>query len=112
LVHAGHIYSIDDRGIASCVRADDGEVLYTHRLGEGGRFYASPILAGDKLYAVSREQGVFVLAAGPEFRLLAHNRFSSDNGVFNATPAVSRGQLFLRSDRYVYCLGRPSGGSD
>ncbi len=112
LVFGEHVYSIDDRGIASCVRADDGKVLYTRRLGDGGRFYASPIVAGDKLYAVSREQGVLVLAAGPEFRLLAHNRFSDDVSVFNATPAVSRGRLFLRSDRFLYCLGTRSGGSD
>ena len=65
----------------------------------------SPVIAGDKLYAVSREQGVFVLATGPEFKQLAHNRFSADTSVFNATPAVSEGQLFLRSDRFLYCLG-------
>lgn len=107
LVFGEHVYTIDERGIASCVRWDDGRVVYTRRLGSGDRFYASPIVAGDKLYGVSREQGVFVLVAGPTFRQLAHNRFAADTSVFNATPAVSQGQLFLRSDRFLYCLGRP-----
>jgi outer membrane protein assembly factor BamB len=108
LVYGEHVYSIDERGIASCVRAEDGGLVYTRRLGGGDRFYASPIMAGDKLYGVSREQGVFVLAAGPTFKQLAHNRFESDTSVFNATPAVCQGQLFLRSDRFLYCLGRKS----
>jgi outer membrane protein assembly factor BamB len=110
LVFGGHVYSIDERGIASCVRLEDGSVLYTRRLGQGGRFYASPIVAGQKLYGVSREQGVFVLATGPDFEQLAHNRFASDANVFNATPAVCQGQVFLRSDRFLYCLGSTAAG--
>ena len=46
------------------------------------------------------------MAAKPKFELLAHNVIESDDSVFNATPAISRGQLLLRSDRHLYCIGK------
>jgi hypothetical protein len=61
-------------------------------------------LAGDKLICVSRLGGAYVLAAKPEFEQLAHNEFESDDSDFNASPAISDGQLFLRSNRYLYCV--------
>jgi outer membrane protein assembly factor BamB len=107
VLYGNHIYSVDERGIAACVEAATGKILYKERLGaEGVTLYASVVAADEKLYVVSREQGVFVLAAGPEFRQLAVNRFASDTSVFNATPTVHRGQLLLRSNRFIYCLGQ------
>jgi hypothetical protein len=49
--------------------------------------------------------GTYVLAAGPKYELLAHNKIADDKSIFNGSPAVSRGQLFLRSDKYLYCIG-------
>jgi len=46
-----------------------------------------------------------VLAAKPEFEQLAHNKFE-DRSTFNASPIISNGQLFLRSDKYLYCIGK------
>jgi outer membrane protein assembly factor BamB len=101
-----HIYTIDERGIVGCVRADTGEVVYRERLSpSGATLYASPVAADGKLFAVSREHGTFVLAAGPRFEQLAVNQFASDASVFNATPAVTQGRLLLRSDRTLYCIG-------
>jgi hypothetical protein len=46
-----------------------------------------------------------VVAAKPEYKLLAHNVFEDDSSRANASPAVSKGQLLLRTDRYLYCIG-------
>jgi hypothetical protein len=43
---------------------------------------------------------------GPKFKQLAHNTFEGDSSVFNASPAVNKGQLLLRSDRFLYCVGK------
>lgn len=67
--------------------------------------YASPVAADGRIYYVSRQGGTAVLAAKPEFELLAHNRIESNRSVFNASPAVSKGRLYLRSDRRLYCIG-------
>lgn len=47
-----------------------------------------------------------VWEAGPEFKLVAQNRFESDESRFNGTPAVSDGKLWLRSDRFLYCVAQ------
>ena len=70
----------------------------------GKPFYASVVLAGERLYAVGRSGDVYVLAANPELTLLAQNRFSNDDGGFNASPAIADGQLFIRSDKHLYCV--------
>lgn len=104
----GHLYFANDsRGMLYCVKADTGEVLYEERLpGRPDRIYASPILAGDKLYYVGRSGTTYIVAAKPTFELLATNPLGSDGTVFNASPAVVDGKILLRSDKHLYCIGK------
>jgi outer membrane protein assembly factor BamB len=103
--HEGHLYWAD-RGNAICLKAADGTQVYKERLTAGGEFYASPVLADGKLYYVSRSEGTYVVEASPKFKMLAHNTLKPDTSIFNASPAVSHSQLFLRSDKYLYCVGK------
>ncbi len=105
VLHAGHIYVIDNRGRAYCLDAESGEVLYRERLPKSGLIYASPLAAGDRIYLVTRRRGTFVLPASPEFKVLAKNQFSSDSSQFNASPAIGEGRMFIRSDQSLYCIG-------
>lgn len=108
IVHEGHIWCVDHRGIFTCMKAADGKVLFRRRLEKTGSinmpFYASPILVGAKLIVPSRISGTFVLAADTRAKQLARNRFESDSSDFNATPAVADGRLYLRSNRFLYCV--------
>ncbi|MBC8870483.1 MAG: hypothetical protein H8E44_13760 [Planctomycetes bacterium] len=70
-----------------------------------GRIYASPLVADGKIYLVSREDGTYVVAAEPQFKQLAHNVIEDDDSIFNGSFVVSRGQLLLRSDKALYCIG-------
>lgn len=108
IVHDGHLYwTNEESGIAYCVSIKTGEVAYQERLQPTpGRLYASGVLVGDRIFYVSREKGTYVVQATPQFRQLAQNRIESDPSIFNGTPAISRGQLFLRSDRFLYCIGK------
>jgi len=101
-----HLYwSHEGRGIVYCANAKTGEIVYEERLQPSpDRIYASALLAGDKIYYVSRNRGVYVVAADPKFKLLAHNE-PLDKSVFNASPAVVDGKLLFRSNEYLYCLG-------
>ena len=101
VLHDGHLYWFNDRGIAFCVDAETGKEVAKKRL--DGQFYASAVLIQDKLYAVSRFDGTYVFEATPELTQVAHNRLSDDSD-FSASPAVSDGQLILRSDKYLYCI--------
>lgn len=104
--HAGHLYwASENRGVVYCVNADNGAVAFEEKLQPPSeRIYASPVVADDKVYFVSRSNGTYVLDAQPTYRLLAHNTLDDDS-VFNASPAVSDGQILLRSDRFLYCIG-------
>ena len=108
MLYNGHLYwAHEEDGIAYCVDATNGHLVYRERIQpRPGRVYASGIIADGKLYYVSRENGTYVLAAEPRYKLLAHNVIETDRSVFNATPAVSNSQLLLRSDRYLYCIGK------
>jgi outer membrane protein assembly factor BamB len=106
--HDGHLYFPGLDWNAKCVDVRTGKVVYNERLGKlgkGGDCYASPVLADGRLYYVSRAVGTYVVAAKPEFELLAFNVIEDDKSAFNASPAVRNGKLFLRSDKYLYCIG-------
>jgi len=94
---------VSDRNkVAYCVRLKDGKVMYEKRF--GGQPYASTMFADGKLFVVTRRRGTFVLAAKPEFEQLSHNTLTDDTQ-FNASPIVTGGKLFLRSDSHLYCIG-------
>ncbi|WP_176159661.1 PQQ-binding-like beta-propeller repeat protein [Prosthecobacter debontii] len=111
VLYQGHLYVVNDQGFALCIDAKTGEDVFRERVidsgggrGRGKPFYASPVLVGDRLYAVSRRGGTYVIAAKPTFEKLAHNVIADDDSQFHGTPAVAAGNLILRSDRAVYCI--------
>ncbi len=114
VLYEGRLYFVSDAGFATCLDAKTGNSIYKERLpgasatGRGGKpFYASAILADGNVYAVSRQNGTFVYAAKPEFQLVSQNRLDGDDSQFNATPAVADRQLFIRSNRALYCIEAP-----
>lgn len=105
VAYKGHLYWVSDRNTtAYCVRMKDGEIMYRERF--RGQPYASTVLADGKLYVVTRRGGTFVLAAEPEFKQLARNRFEGDSTQFNASPIVVDSKIILRSNQYLYCVGK------
>ncbi|MCP4510226.1 MAG: PQQ-binding-like beta-propeller repeat protein, partial [Fuerstiella sp.] len=103
--HEGHLYWISDRGIANCTNAATGESVYRERVSTSDRVYASTLLAGNRMYLTTRNNGVFAVALGPEYKELAHNVIDGDDSSFNATPAVIGDQLLFRTHQYLYCIG-------
>lgn len=107
IIHQGHLYWMHDNlGVAYCAEAASGKIVYETRIPGAGQVYASPILADGKLYYVARSGRTFVLAAKPGFEQLAANDLD-DRSTFNASPAVAAGRLFLRSNRFLYCIAAP-----
>jgi outer membrane protein assembly factor BamB len=95
----------DNRGIAYCAEADSGKIVYEERLDRAGEVYASALLADGKLYYLTRDGRTFVLAAKPKFEQLAVNDLR-DRSIFNGSPAVDGSQLLIRSDKFLYCVGK------
>ncbi len=112
LVVGGNMYW-GTNGVFRAVRLASGDEIYKHRLprlgGPTGGFpnadYSSPIAVGDKIIQFTRNGESYVIKAGDAFDLVAHNpAFSDDDSAFSATPAVSDGELFVRSERFLYCI--------
>lgn len=74
--------------------------------GMGGQDYASPVAAGGYLFQVTRRGEVLVSKMGDTFELVARNRIEEDSSDHSATPAISDGQLLLRSARTLYCISK------
>lgn len=103
--HDGHLYWANDQtGIAFCAKADTGEVVYEQRLNRAGQVYSSALLADGKVFYLTRDGKTFVVAAKPEFEEIAANDLR-DGGLFNGSLAVADGQLYVRSDSHLYCIG-------
>lgn len=103
--HDGHLYwAHESRGIAYCAKGETGETVYEQRLDRAGQIYSSALLADGKLYYLTRDGRMFVLAAKPSFEQLAVNDLR-DGGVFNSSPAVDGNRLLIRSDKFLYCIG-------
>ncbi len=96
----GLLYMTNEVGVVTCAEASSGERVWRQRL--GGIFFASPVAADGKVYLVSETGETFVLRAGREPHVLARNNLGER---FIASPAISKGQLFLRSDGTLFCVG-------
>lgn len=105
--HGDYFYVVSDEGLAGCYEAATGKQMYLHRL--GGHHSASPVSAGDYLYFPADDGTTYVLRAGPTFELVSRNELGEE---CSASPAVSHGQLFLRTFSNLYCIGRPLQGQN
>ena len=76
------------------------------RGGPGGGDYASPVVAGGKLYVTMKSGKVHVYEATAELKHLATNDLSADTSGFDGTPAISDGCIYLRSNTHLYCFGK------
>lgn len=103
LAHGDYLYSVHDKGIASCHVARSGEEVWAERLDKDG-FTASPILVDGKIYAVSTKGTVYVFEAAAKFKLLAANKLGEH---VSSTPAVADNRLFVRGDKHLFCIGKP-----
>ena len=104
VLHNGYLYWSHDKAIALCLRASDGEMMFRERLPTRSRVYASIVGDGEKLFLTTRDAGVLVIAASPEYKELAVNKLGSEDEKFNATPAIVGDRLLIRSDQRLYCV--------
>jgi outer membrane protein assembly factor BamB len=95
-----HLFATTDGGIATCLKAATGEILWQERL--GGNFSASPVSAEGRIYFVSAEGEKIVIEAGPEFKVLARNSLGEK---VQASPAISQGRIFIRTEQRLFCIG-------
>jgi outer membrane protein assembly factor BamB len=93
------IFLWSDSGIVSCIDTLTGKRVWRERV--GGNYFGSPVLVGDRIYCISREGEVVVLAAKPEFELLGRTDLKEPS---HSTPAVAGGVMYLRTFSHLMAL--------
>jgi outer membrane protein assembly factor BamB len=92
-------------GVCTCYDSTTGAVLWNDRL--GGNYSASPIAANGLAYFQAEDGSVVVVRPGPTLDIVARNEIdSADDELFRGSLAPCEGQLFARSDKALYCLGK------
>src|SRR5262249_56675072 len=94
-----------DAGVLTCMEVRTGKVLYESRVPVPASFKASPVAFDGKILLTSEDGDTFVIAAGPKFEVLGTN--SLGEPVF-ASPAISRGRIYIRGGKNLYCIAAAS----
>lgn len=93
-----------DRGTVSCLDAATGKEYWRERI--GGKFHSSPVRIGDRIFGLSKDGEVVVIAAAKEYKLLAKNQLNEPT---QATPAVADNRLYYRTESSLICVGNLGG---
>ena len=94
------LYFTSDRGIATCVEADSGRVIWQERLAKG--FFGSPVWIDGKIYCNSMEGETLVFEAEDTFKLLAKNPLLEES---YSTPCVDGNRLYIKTFSHLICVG-------
>lgn len=102
IAYKGHLYTVHDKGTASCFEAKTGKKIWSERLSGNVDYTASPVLAGGKIFIPSEAGEVFVLEANPAFQFAARNDLGER---LRATPAVAHNHIYVRGQHHLFCIG-------
>jgi outer membrane protein assembly factor BamB len=98
-----YFYVVNDRGVMWCLDAKTGREIYGPQRIKTGTYSGSPVLADGKIYVTNEEGLTTVVKAGPTFEVIAENPL---NDYCLSSPAISEGQIFIRTATNLYCIGK------
>lgn len=99
-----YLFSTMTNGKVHCIEIATGKILWAESL---GKQYSSPVLAGGLVYMPNDDGVITVIKPGPAFEVVSKNPIGER---MNASPAISRGRIYLRGDKHLFCIGE-SGSS-
>jgi outer membrane protein assembly factor BamB len=101
LYYDGIVYMANDVGVLTAVDAATGERVWQERV--EGVFSASPVGGGGHVYFAAESGDTVVVKAGKAPQIVARNALGERTV---ASPAIARGQIFVRTDRHLFSIGR------
>jgi outer membrane protein assembly factor BamB len=102
LFYRGHVFTIKDGGVLSCLNATDGRPAKQGRLDATGNYYSSPVAGDGKVYLLDEQGQLTVISAEGDWQVL-HTAEFGEGGY--ATPAIVDGRIYLRTAVHLYCFG-------
>ena len=103
LLYGDYIYNLNLNGQVHCYNALTGEEIYREKIGKAEFFLASPVASDGKIFISSVPGIVYVVQAGPEFRILGEFALGD---VCMTTPAITDGMMIIRTENSLVALGR------
>ena len=103
VVYKGRVILVRDRGEVACVDPATGKTVWEGAFPKNrANYYASPLIAGDKLYA-PREDGTVLVAsiANDKFEVLAENDMA-ESVIGSPVPAADR--ILIRGEKHLFCV--------
>jgi outer membrane protein assembly factor BamB len=102
VAYQNRIYMVRNGGIVTCMDAATGRVIYRERIGAPGPYYASPVVAGGRLFVASGDGVVSVLGTSDRLDVLAKNDLGE---TIMATPAIVGGVMYVRTASNLFAFG-------
>jgi outer membrane protein assembly factor BamB len=104
------LYVVRDNGVIHALDVKTGGVVWGPERLKTGAYSASPVLVDGKLYITSENEGLTsVISAGAKFELLAENPLDDYT---LASPAISNSQIFIRTEKFLWAIGKSSSTAD
>ena len=100
IISGRYLLMVADSGIASCFEARTGKRHWMERL--PGGHSPSPVSADGLVYFVSDRGVTTIVRPSETFAVIAKNELGEP---VSASPAISQGQIFLRTHQHLYCIG-------
>ena len=101
IAYDAHFFVVSDLGFLTCLEAATGKKLWMEKMGK--HHSASPVVADGHFYFPDDDGVTWVLKAGNKFDVVAKNELGEP---VRASPAISRGQIFLRGSNHLFCIGK------
>lgn len=99
-----HLYMVNEQFIAQCIEIETGKDVWQSRIPQGA-LWGSPVLVDGRMYVTNQNGTTIVFKPNTEkFELLAENALDERS---NSTPAISNGQMFVRTFKHLYCIEEP-----
>ena len=99
IIEGDYFLVVSDSGVAHCFEAATGNLLWAERFGEQ---HASLVSAAGRVYFLNDNGIMNVVKPGPRFVREAQNDIGEP---CFASPALARGQILLRGQKHLFCIG-------
>jgi outer membrane protein assembly factor BamB len=86
-------------GDAACYNAQEGDTLWSHYFMDP--FYASPMIADDKVWFLDRTGKMHIVKKSEKFELISESSIGEPT---DCTPAFSDGRIYIRGKKNLYCI--------
>jgi outer membrane protein assembly factor BamB len=104
IIVGDHVYILEDNGTPKCIELKSGKQVWQVETRPTAVNWGSMVHVDGKLYCLARDGTTSVFKASPTYEVLATNRLDKGETT-NSSPAISNGEIFLRTNRHLWCIG-------